>query len=624
MVEYSFFPYSPRDKQLELIDFIQKNIEKNDLIIEAPTGFGKTSVILAALIPFARKRDKKIIWAVRTGPETDRPIEELKIINETTKNKIMGISIRGKKDMCLLRRELSEDVDYEEVSFFCKRKIKNNECLYYKRLYDSKVPYQDKPLLYSEVLKFAEKNEICPYYYQLSQIYDSEVISVNYNYIFNENISWTLRNRINFNNSILVIDEAHNLQFLIRNLNMKEITLGTVRNAINEVNEFNLDRSFLEFLNKFEKYMIKILLYLKENNKEDIPLSLKRMLEFCEYEKYEGIENKMLEVGLKIRLRRMKENKAPRSSLYRLGEFLEDAIEKSGIEGVKLIANLKDNSNISIEIFDMRTKEIYSNIWNKFYRVVFCSGTIGPAKSFADIIGLKSYASKKIDYKYNKENFLTIITEHLTTKGEDLSDEMAKKYLNAIESFISSINENIAIFSASYRIQEKLIKYGLLDLVAKYKRRHFLERQDIQGDEARMILEEFKKSSKSQKGVLIASATGRFAEGADFPGKELEGIFLVGIPFDRLTSKTKLLMHYYVKEYGRRKGIFYSYVLPAIRRASHVLGRATRSPEDKAVFILGDYRYKRILKFLPIFSRINLKKVSSDEEISSLVSSFKF
>jgi DNA excision repair protein ERCC-2 len=620
-VEY--FPYNFRETQLELFNFIQKNILDNNLIINAPTGYGKTIIILSSILPIAKELGKKIIWATKTGAETDRPIEELKMIDKHLVNKqskVFGISIRGKKDMCLLKRMLSEDVDYDEVSLFCKTKIKNNQCRYYSRLLYEYVPYQEAPLLYSEVLNFAEKYEICPYYYQLSQIYDADVIAVNYNYIFNEQISWTLRNKINFKDVILVVDEAHNLQFLITSLNQKEITLGTIRGAIKEMDEYRINNEEIRgFLNKLEKEMLRIMTILKERGKEDVPIKLDKVVEKCGMIWDSKIGEKLLEYGIKVRLARIRENKAPRSSLYRLGEFLSQAYEMRNIDGVKIIATLKEN-NISFEIFDMRSSEIYSNIWEKFYRVVLCSGTLGSIKSFAEIIGLENYVGKKEEFKIKKENFLTLLTNNLSTKGEELSKEEALKYIESIESFVSSLNENIAIFSASYRIQETLIENRLIEVLRRNSRRVFIETQDMPGDKARKLLEDFKSQAyKDIKGVLLASATGKFAEGADFPGKELVGIYLVGIPFDRLTAKTYLLTNYYVKMYGRKKGIFYSYILPAIRRASHALGRAVRSPDDKAIFVLGDKRYKRFLKFLPKFSTINIFYINNSNQIKEII-----
>jgi Rad3-related DNA helicases len=77
-IDTSYFPYKFREDQDKLFSFIQEKIREKNLIISAPTGYGKTAVILAAILPYAKENDLKIIWTVRTGPETDRPIEELK------------------------------------------------------------------------------------------------------------------------------------------------------------------------------------------------------------------------------------------------------------------------------------------------------------------------------------------------------------------------------------------------------------------------------------------------------------------------------------------------------------------------------------------------------------------
>lgn len=38
-----------------------------------------------------------------------------------------------------------------------------------------------------------------------------------------------------------MVDEAHNLQFLISSLNQKEITLGTVKGSIKEMEEYKIN-----------------------------------------------------------------------------------------------------------------------------------------------------------------------------------------------------------------------------------------------------------------------------------------------------------------------------------------------------------------------------------------------
>ena len=121
---------------------------------------------------------------------------------------------------------------------------------------------------------------------------------------------------------------------------------------------------------------------------------------------------------------------------------------------------------------------------------------------------------------------------------------------------------------------------------------------------------------ESIKGVFCATMTGRYAEGADFPGKELEGIFLVGVPFDKLTIKTKLYIEYYQKIHGKEKGTFYAYILPATKRA-------LRSKEDNALFILGDKRYINFIRYLPDFIQKNLKIISNSNDMIKEIKNFQ-
>ncbi len=203
MLEY--FPYELRDFQREFIEYLFNNIEKTNVIIHAPTGFGKTICTLAPLLKFNRP----IIWAVRTGNETDRVIEELKVIAKRKDMNIFGLSFRGKKDMCLIARGINEEIDYEEASFLCR--VKKKRCKYYKNLknfgrHDFLIKFIKEPKLYSEILTFGEENEICPYFLQVSLLPFASVVSLSYNYIFNIGASWVIRSRIKFRESFLVIE----------------------------------------------------------------------------------------------------------------------------------------------------------------------------------------------------------------------------------------------------------------------------------------------------------------------------------------------------------------------------------------------------------------------------------
>lgn len=620
-----YFPYNFKYDQEDFLQFLQTEINKKHVVISAPTGYGKTPLILAGLLPLVRcDAGAKIVWAVRTGNETDRPIEELKIINE--KNPVSGISFRGKKDMCLLQKEVEGEMDHEEVAYFCR--YRRRDCPYYKGLFNSILPNYFEPLTYSEILMFCERNEICPYYYQLELIEKADVVAVNYNYILNEHIAWVLKNRIRYDKSFLIVDEAHNLQQAYSSINSKRITLNTIRNAIRELDKnFSGHEEVRWLLERMFSYFENLQRAISEGGIEDQAVELRDLLKYCDItvSYFNDLVYEVTSLGNELRSILLNNKKTPRSSLHSLGDFWIKALDLLSESGVVLIANPEGNGNISVEIFDMRSAELLSSIWSKFRGVVFCSGTLGPPKAFGETVGLNSFSSHHFSFKLGKDNCMSLITLRLTSEGEELSEEMSKKYLEAIDSFLSGLRENVAIFSASYRIQNDLIRGGLLDIIEKSKRVAFIEEKGMSGDLGRKILDDFKGASRSdKKGVLLATAGGRFAEGTDFPGRELVGIFLVGVPFDRLTSKTKLYIDYYRKMYGVDKGEFYSYVLPAVRRASQALGRAIRSSEDRAVFVLGDRRYKRFLNLLPRFVTMNYKKIINHMRLGAYAKEFYY
>ncbi len=611
MPDFSYFPYEFRKNQKELMAFIQKSPHRH-ICIQAASGFGKTTSILSTLLPTAIKNNKKIIWIVKTGNETDRPIEELKEINDKTKNSIFGFSYRGKKDMCLLLKDFRYETgfDYSDVSFLCRHNYK--DCKYlrnFKAIDKSNLSYfLSRPLLFSEILEFCENKNICPYMLQKEMLKHAKVVSMNYNYIISDTIGEGISSKIDFSNSILVVDEAHNIQQAASNINSSKIYFHALERVVKEMDAFKKEPEYHE-IKKLVKNTFEFLSGKKDNmnSEEDIV----NMHEFIKYissgiNDIESLLKTMKDFGDIIKERQMKEGKAPRSSLYHLADFILSVLQDSDEDGVILIAT-KNNKNLTLEKFDMRCAQIMRDKWNMFDSCIFCSGTLEPIEGFCEVVGIDNYSKKTIPSPYTEENAQTLITRGLTTAWKFFDSRMAAKYVSAIKSFLSQ-DKNLAVFSASYRIQNELMQNGLKEAIEEHNKKLFLETQNSGGETAKKILEGFKRSAN---GVLVATATGRFAEGADFPGSELEGIFLVGIPFDKISVKTKAFIDYYKKIYGNEKGQHYAYIVPAFRRVSQTLGRALRSKNDKAVFVLGDERYahKRFFRLLPDYIRKNARLV---------------
>jgi DNA excision repair protein ERCC-2 len=544
----------------------------------------------------------KIIWAVRTGNETDRPIEELKNIVRSRNENFLGISFRGKRDMCLLARERKVS-GYEAVSNLCN--LYREKCQYYKNLDRTKFEMPKEPLLFSQVLRMAEELRICPYFLQLRILEIVDLVSLSYNYILSP-IGWVIRRYVPFRKSILVIDEAHNIQTAVMNVNSDSISILSVRRAIKEASTI---MDFPPDLADSLKFLAKIMSKMRDRIVEDDLYDPEALM------KEVGLSKESLQLlvkfGEKIARRRAEQGKSPRSYLSHIGRFFLTALDSRDVDGIFSLAT-REGENLKLELVDMRCSEVLKYIWEEFRSVIFMSGTLSPISAFSEVAGVNSCESFEMRSFVDRRKVKTALLKGVSTKGEQLSTMMKDRYLASIKAFLSFINGNVAIFTSSYRIQGCVLG-ELVEIANKLGFILFSEREGMSGHEARAILESIKKAAyRGDKVVLVAPMGGRFSEGIDLPGKELIGAYIMGIPFDRLTKRTQLYIGYYTRLYGARKGRYYAYVVPAMRKVSQAIGRVIRSEEDYGTFVLGDERFSKPLynRLLPDYIRETAETIS--------------
>ncbi|NOZ81868.1 MAG: ATP-dependent DNA helicase [Candidatus Micrarchaeota archaeon] len=567
------FPYVPRRFQKEVMELLKKHAGQN-ICLQAPTGFGKTPVILSALLETS---DRKILWCVRTGNEASRPIEELRKISE--KHHVFGFSFRGKKDMCLLLHASRIEKTHSNAVFLCARKKKT--CRYFSGLSSGIFDFYT-PVNHTEIYKFCRDNGLCPYYMQKRLFEKSRVVSLSYNYVLNTEISKSLSQIMDLSECILVVDEAHNLRNAWISANSDRITKTTFERAAREaenLGETGISREILSFFNTFARF---------PEGESVLDVSSLPSRDLFE---------EVLVLGDELRTSLLEQGKNPSSSLHRLGEFFLKVIDSAG-PGTSV--TVEKNNDLKIEFTDMRTEKM-QELWEKFSFCIFCSGTLKPIKAFSEPIGLKNYRYIEVPSIFDPEKIECVLVKGVSTRGESLEEEMKKRYAALIE-YVLSIGVNTALFFSSYRIMNELSVF--VD-----RKNAFFETPGMSAHEAEKMLEEFKKKG----GVLCASLHGRFSEGIDLPGSQLECVAVIGVPFEKPDLKTRILLDYYRKRYGSR-GRFYGYIVPAMIKVSQALGRALRSEDDKAVFILADERYGNpgLMKLLPDYVR-NVKIAKVEE-----------
>jgi DNA excision repair protein ERCC-2 len=155
-----FFAYQKwRKYQREIAELCYEALKnKEHIVLEAPTGLGKTSAILSAVLPIAIDNELKVIWCCRTHQQI------IGVLNEISKIKqkfIYPIGLWGRRNMCLFNEvsNLSENV----FRHACNMLRKSFRCPYY-RIEDSQwiVENLANVIYPNEAKKKFESYQFCP------------------------------------------------------------------------------------------------------------------------------------------------------------------------------------------------------------------------------------------------------------------------------------------------------------------------------------------------------------------------------------------------------------------------------------------------------------------------------
>jgi len=579
------FPYSSvRKVQKELIEDVEAAISSGkNLLVNAPTGLGKTASTLPAALAYALKNKKIVFFLTNRHTQHQIAIETLQEIKEKHKTEFLSVDIVGKKWMC------SQDVAFMfsgDFNEFCNSMREGRKCEFYEKMRNkNELSLKAKKLIEElrliawdteELKKRCREQELCSYYIAMEMAKEAHVVVADYYYLFNPAVRDNFLSRIGkeLGECIVIVDEGHNLPGRVRDLMTSKLSNFMLKNAIREAKKFGFNE-VVSYLSRLQDG----LLTLNYDDAEEVMVEKEKFVEAVN--KIKNYEELIEELELVAEEIRAKQNKSYVGGVIGFLErwiggddgFVRYIIERETRQGplVSLHYSCLDPSLITGEVFD------------QIHAAVIMSGTLVPTEMFRDVLGVSRAAEKNYESPFPRENRLSFVVPSVSTKYKLRSVLMYQKIAQVCAEVINAVPGNCALFFPSYELRD--LVYKCFNGVNK---KIFLERADFTKEEKAKLIEDF-KMSKDKGAALLGVAAANFSEGIDLPGDLLKCVVVVGLPLARPNLLTKKLIAYYEEKFNR--GWDYGYTYPAINKVLQAAGRCIRSETDKGAIVFLDVRF---------------------------------
>lgn len=592
------FPHeTQREQQKELIKEISLALEtKQNLIIHAPTGLGKTAASLAPALTYALNKPLTIFFLTSRHTQHKIAIETLQKIKQKFNLNFKVADLIGKKHMCL--QQLPEQIRSSEFADYCRDQTEKGLCDYYENsLIKSKtrlILEKLKEIIHIEELKeICKQHKSCPFEISCIHAKDSKVIVCDYNHMLNPSIRDMLltKTKKDLSSSIIIIDEAHNLPSRIRDNLTSQLSTYTINQSIKEVDS-NL-RQYIEHLRLIlENFSKKIPLQEHEIliSKESFMNEVKSQ---TDYEELISTLEKVSEIIMEDKKRCftktianfLKAWKGPNEAFARI---LTRGFDKKG----KVILTL------SYRCLDPSI--ILKPLSESCYSLILMSGTLSPTDMYRDLFSIKAEC---LEYPnpFPADNKLSLIVPGITTKFTLRNDSMYSKIAEHCSEIINNVPGNSIVFFPSYQVMEDVNNFLKLEKTTMIEQKTFTKKEKFE------ILGKF-ETYKKVGCVLLAVSSGNFGESIDLLGDLLKCVVIVGLPLPAPDLEIKELIKYYDIKF--KKGREYGYTLPSLIKSFQNAGRCIRSESDRGVIVYLDERYlwPNYNKFFPKGENIKVTK----------------
>ncbi|MBU1166052.1 ATP-dependent DNA helicase [Candidatus Micrarchaeota archaeon] len=591
-MDYYFRHDRVRPHQKELMDDIYSAVSGGgNIMVQAPTGLGKTDAALSASLTYALENNLTVFFLTPKISQHKIAMEVVKGIEAKHKLGIKAVDMVGRSHSCTISNLC--DLDNDSFQATCGRLRKNKQCIPfinargYNTFQEHKADLRFRKMLESygsglshhELLEFGKKSKCCVYEWMLMLASSADVIIADYYHMMVPHIRdiFLMKTKKRIEDSIIIIDEAHNLSPRIRSSLSRSINTFTFKKVTQEMDTIGRDAGPIS--DGFAAWGEETLSSISANSPGQNASRNEKAISGWEFQAFieqfglpmEEITDLLVDAGVSY-----VDETSKKSACLNLAKFLSEWKN----DEFKCVRILKKKNNVFFLSKRVLDPSCVTGILNQCTSSVLMSGTLIPMEMHLDVLGLDKARTTLKHYPspFDNDNIVNIITENLTTKYSRRDEAGYSAIASKLDSIVDVTPGGTAIFFPSYDVMN-----NILPLVKN--KRLLIQRSGMNPLEIRTILKQFKSG-----GVLCGVQGGSFSEGVDFCDSEIKTIVIVGVALEEMNAEIRALIDYYDEKFGR--GWDYGYLYPGTIKALQAAGRARRKESDRVSVVYMDERFK--------------------------------
>ncbi|GAV72683.1 DEAD_2 domain-containing protein/Helicase_C_2 domain-containing protein [Cephalotus follicularis] len=674
------FPFEAYDSQLVYMEKVIQSLQNRcNALLESPTGTGKTLCLLCATLAWRKslgafstgKLERNgqiagsrsdmglsqsqaksnnlptIIYTSRTHSQLRQVIHELKRSSYRPKMVILG----SREQLCihdnvsLLRGRAQTNA----CQSHCRKRDKKHQCVHFPLVSDyvKHNPHLgDEPIDIEDLVNIGRRSGPCPYYIsrELHKVVD--ILFAPYNYLIDRGNRKSLT--IDWDNSILIFDEAHNLESLCADAASFDLHSGILTACISEAKTC-IDLSVARREEANDKShnpdnfaILRALLLKLEKRIADVTIKTKE-LGFTQpgpyiyelladlnitHETASKLIDTIEEAVVLLEEDKLQKSKGTVCRLESFSDILKIIFRDKGNAHAEYYrVHVQEVEKSAADVFTGKASRILS--WwcfnpgvamQEFSRmgvgsIILTSGTLSPMDSFAHEL--------KLDFPVRLENPHVISSNQIwagvvpagpssrsfnsSFRNRD-SPEYKQELGNAIVNFARIVPDGLLVFFPSYYLLDQCIgcwknsshanSTTIWERICKHKKPVIEPRQSSLFS---LSIEDYTaklKDASTSGAVFFAVCRGKVSEGLDFADHAGRAVIITGLPFATLTDPKVRLKREYLDQQLPSKGEGSKFLTgeewynqQASRAVNQAVGRVIRHRHDYGAIIFCDERF---------------------------------